>query len=402
MKPCIPQNATAEQEILGCLLLGAGFHAAPLREDHFAAPDHRLVFGAIRELAEAGQPVNVHSVTSRLTAKGQLESAGGPVARFLNGGGAGGDAILQFYFPDLEAARQNREAFLYVDKFLPEVTSFRLPAPEFAEELAARCAPIVSQEGSSAAAIVAEIEEKLNKGEELEVFPMGLRPLDDALHGGFKRGELWVIAGRTGKGKSALLIQAAAANASLGTRVVYVSLEMPRTDVLLRIVSAASGCPMPPNLGGSRKGKEYQGFVSAVCEAQSLPLTIHDGIADLAAIAEVIRNAARHEKAAIVIVDYLQLVECVGDTREQAVSEVARKLKVLAAQEQIAILTASQVNETGQLRESRAIGHHADGVIFIRGDSKDGTIELSKFRRGPLSLITGVQLDGPTSRFVAA
>jgi replicative DNA helicase len=211
-----------------------------------------------------------------------------------------------------------------------------------------------------------------------------------------------VIAGRTGKGKSALLIQAAAANASLGTRVVYVSLEMPRTDVLLRIVSAASGCPMPPNLGGSRKGKEYQGFVSAVCEAQSLPLTIHDGIADLAAIAEVIRNAARHEKAAIVIVDYLQLVECVGDTREQAVSEVARKLKVLAAQEQIAILTASQVNETGQLRESRAIGHHADGVIFIRGDSKDGTIELSKFRRGPLSVITGVRLDGPTSRFVAA
>ena len=414
MKPSIPQNATAEHSVLGCLLLGAPHYSVPLREDHFAAPDHRLVFTSILELAEAKQPVNVHSVTSRLTAKGQLEHAGGPVARFLNEGAVGGEATLRHYFPDLETARQSREAFLYADQFLPEVASFRMPAPQFAEELAMRCAPMAKEQGASAADIVASIEKTWNSGKDLEAFPTGLSSLDESLLGGFHRGELGVVAADTGGGKSVLLIQIAAANARKGNGVIYLSLEMPREDIMLRFASAYSGQANPQRRANEPTFEDYskwekadKAFRTALCEAQSLPLTIHDDVTDLAGIGAAVRSAVRHQKASIAIVDYLQLVECVGDTREQAVSEVARKLKVLAAQEHIAILTASQLNESGQLRESRAIGHHANAVVHIAEAGATNTngvrpcvIKLAKFRRGPLQSITGVGLHGATSRFV--
>ena len=414
MKLRIPQNETAEQSALGCLLMGAPHYTVPLREDHFAAPDNRLVFASILELAGANQPVDVHSVTSRLTAKGQLENAGGPVARFLSSAAIGGEATLRHYFPDLETARQCREAFLYAEKFLPEVASFRMPAPQFAEELAMRCAPISKEQGVSAADIVAGIEETWNSGKQIEAFPTGLRPLDQALLGGFHRGELGVVAADTGVGKSALLIQIAAANAKAGTRVVYLSLEMPREDVLFRIASADSGRAQPlrqlsePSLADHSNWEiAKKEFGRALCEVQFFALTIHDDVTDLGDIVAVVRSAARRQKASLAVVDYLQLVESVGDTREQAVSEIARKLKALAAQERITILTASQVNEGGQLRESRAIGHHANVVIHIAPDKaaehqsvSPCTIKIAKFRRGAVKSISEVGLHGATSRFV--
>lgn len=415
MKPCIPQNPTAEHNVLGCLLLGAPHYSVPLRVDHFAAPDHRLVFSSILEVAEANQPVDVHSVTSRLTAKGQLESAGGPVARFLNDGAVGGEATLQHYFPDLESARQSREAFLYAEKFLPEVASFRMPATQFVEGLATRCAPIAKQDRASAADIVASIQKMWDSGDGIETFPTGVPDLNDALLGGFHRGELGVVAADTGGGKSVLLTQIAATNARKGVGVVYLSLEMPREDIMLRFASACSGQPNPQSRANkltlkshSERSKADKDFRAALGDAKNLPLTIHDDLTDLASIAAAVRSAVRHQKASIAIVDYLQLVECVGDTREQAVSEIARKLKILAAQEHIAILTASQINESGRLRESRAIGHHANAVIHIAEEGarrKDGikpcAIRLVKFRRGPDERITGVGLDGATSRFVS-
>jgi replicative DNA helicase len=62
------------------------------------------------------------------------------------------------------------------------------------------------------------------------------------------------------------------------------------------------------------------------------------------------------------VVDYIQLVESAsvgkGANRETHVSEVARRLKLLTKELQVAVIAMSQLNDEGQLRESRAIGHH--------------------------------------------
>jgi len=389
MKSLIPKNDAAEQAVIGSLLMGASPYAAPLRAEHFAAPDHRLVFGAVMALADEGQPVNVLSVTSYLTAKGQLEDAGGPPARFLSADVAsGGDSHVRHYFTDLEAARRNREAVLHIHKHLGDLTSLRVDAVTFAEELAQLAAPAaVSSGGDSVAEILADIDRETEAGQAAEVFPCNLAPLDKHLEGGFHRGELGVIAANTGGGKTALMIQAAVANAEAGRKVRYFTLELPRKDITKRMACAWRGVSM----------KDGKRFASAACDLMALPLKVHQQFSELGEIAAEIRAAVRSGDCDLAIVDYCQRVSVKADTRELAVASVAQTLKNIALREDIVVLTASQLNENGALRESRAIGHEADFVLVIGEDD----VLVDKFRRGPCNVRLPCHLIGAQSRFVA-
>jgi replicative DNA helicase len=393
VKTLIPKNDAAEQAVIGSLLMGASPYAAPIRAEHFAAPDHRLVFGAVMALADEGQPANVTSVTSYLTAKGQLEDAGGPPARFLSADVAsGGESTVQHYFADLEAARRNREAVLHIHKHLDDLTSLRVDAVQFAEELAQLSAPAaVSSGGDSVADILREMEQ--TSGED-EMFPSGLAPLDKHLGGGFLRGELAVVAGGTGSGKSALLVQAAVANAAAGRRVIYYTLELGKTELTLRGASIYRNVPLP------RKTRPpfTAAMNSALCDLGTLPLHFRQDCGDqLPDILANIRAEARAGRCDMVIVDYLQLVGNKSETRELEVAGTSRALKAVAMREQIAMLTASQLNDGGLLRESRAIGHDADFVMLI----KDENIVVDKCRRGPRGVAIACHLQGAHSRFVA-
>jgi replicative DNA helicase len=83
------------------------------------------------------------------------------------------------------------------------------------------------------------------------------------------------------------------------------------------------------------------------------------------------------------------------------VSEVVRKLKLLALKFNLWILTASQVNDKGELRESRAIGHHPDYVLVIdHSDHPDSLIRIVKNRNGVRYVNAEVQMQGEISKFI--
>ena len=161
---------------------------------------------------------------------------------------------------------------------------------------------------------------------------------------------------------------AALAAANLGKAVAVFSLEMPAKDVLRRIGSNIIGA----RFKGAREhpsARELDLMSKAVHRLFDFKLTIRDRICDIDSIEAEARTLAKLKKADLVIVDYVQLVEnSVADTREQAVSEITRRLKNLALTSNLAVFTASQLNDEGKLRESRAIGQHADIVLFIEGD----------------------------------
>ncbi len=384
----IPKNETAEQSALACLLSGASPFSVPLRSEHFAAPDNRLVFDAVCAVAEEGQPVTLASVTSYLTARGELEAAGGPPARHLAADvAAGGDAVLAYYFDDLESARRNRAAVLHIRKHLADLSALRVDAAQFAEELAEVAAPVsVAANDDSAAEILAAIEAREARGEQREVFPSGLGPLDRHLGGGWHRGELAVVAGGTGGGKSALLIQAAAACANDDKKVRYFTIELPKEDVFDRMACALRGVSAP----------DIKKFNAARCALGALPLKIHGSFTTLAEISGEIRAAVRAGDCDVAVVDYIQRVSHKADTRELEVSAIARTLKTLALRENIVVLTASQLNDNGLLRESRAVGHEADFVLTIGDDG----LRVDKFRRGPHGDLLPCHLLGAQSRFV--
>jgi len=76
------------------------------------------------------------------------------------------------------------------------------------------------------------------------------------------------------------------------------------------------------------------------------------------------------------MVDYLQLMEDDGNkkgSREEIIASISRRLKRTAVKCGKVILTASQLNDFGQLRESRAIGQDADHIIYIEKVDEDDT-----------------------------
>ena len=102
----------------------------------------------------------------------------------------------------------------------------------------------------------------------------------------------------------------------------------------------------------------------------------------------------------MIVVDYLQIVTMTkADTREQAISELTRRLKLTSTAANAAIVTASQLNEDGKLRESRAIGHHSDHVVAILHDEGGSRIRILKNRRGPRDIAIPVRMRGDISRF---
>ncbi len=389
VKCAIPKNDSAERAVIACLLDEASVYRAPLTEAHFAAPDHQLVFRAVLDLTEAQQPVSIMSVRSKLESRGELENAGGDPSRFFDYGG-GGDDVLHYHFPLLESARRNREAILHIHKHLSELTSLRIDAAQFAEELSQIAAPVaVSGGGDSVADIVADIEARELLGEKRDFFTSGLDALDNLLRGGFVRGNLGVYAGRTGGGKSVGLVQSAVANAKVGRRVIYYTTELGQEE----LVERAAACYRGVSLNDAKRLRSAMGDLAA------LPLVFRkDCGVELHSIAADIRAEVRAGKCDMAVVDYIQRVSLKADSRELEVSGVARKLKDIAVSENIPVLTASQLNDEGRLRESRNIGMEADVVILI----KDESLVVNKSRRGPQgdSVFVNCRLQGERSRFV--
>jgi replicative DNA helicase len=382
----IPQNPAAERAALGTMLFGASPYAVPIRVEHFADPAHQLVFRSVAELAGQGLEVGVPTVTTHLTASGQLAHAGGPGAVTALLASTTGNKVvtLRYYFDQLEDVRQVREVYLAVNAALPELVANRLSPSAFIEDLQARVTPVNTSTGKTAAEIVEEMEKEMMDGP-AEKFATGLKPLDLHLGGGISRQEVFVVGGQTSRGKSALLVQAAAAALDAGRPVVYFTLELPRKTILKRVAACRSGIhPKHPN------------FRHALCDAIGLPLVVNDQLGTLEEITAAIRGAARYSKTAVFVVDYLQKVDADADNRELQVAAVSRRLKTLAMQENVAIFTASQLNDDGRLRESRTIGHDADVVVIINEDE----LFVDKFRNGERNVNLPARLDGPCSRFV--
>lgn len=129
----VPQNTTAEQAALACLLDQATL-SVPLTESHFFTPANKIVFNTIKELHERGQPVSIMTVRVMLEAKGLLEQAGGDPSRYFDFGG-GGDAVLDYYYHHLEDVRCNREALLFINSAMEDLSKCRINAKDFVAQL---------------------------------------------------------------------------------------------------------------------------------------------------------------------------------------------------------------------------------------------------------------------------
>ena len=242
--------------------------------------------------------------------------------------------------------------------------------------------------------------------------PTGLKVLD-AVTGGWEAGQLIVIAGRPGMGKSALLNCFVEAAARSGVPVCLFSLEMSRTEVAGRLLVGNSGIKAGAAKCGTLNAGDWETIEKARASLSELPITVCDSpYMSVRDIRSQVLPLHKQGKCDMVAIDYLQLIEVTAtnnrnELREREVAKMSRALKGLAKELEIPVVLLAQLSRAAEsradktpilsdLRESGAIEQDADVVIFIdrpemRGETliadsipaKDaGRLIIAKHRNG--------------------
>ena len=207
-----------------------------------------------------------------------------------------------------------------------------------------------------------------------QTIKIGFPSLDGVL-GGFEQGGLYVIAARTGVGKSAFGIAIADMLAKINS-VLYVSLEMSTKELSARRIAAIIDCPYSKLLSSSTTDAEDVS-ISQSCSVLS-KRKLHLADVSSLSVAEL-GILAQNAKADIVIVDYLGLLSSANPKVSEyaQITEISRDLKQLAKRLNCVVLALCQLNRestvTGadkipklsQLRSSGAIEQDSDGVLLL-------------------------------------
>lgn len=254
----------------------------------------------------------------------------------------------------------------------------------------------------------------------------GLPDLDAKLDGGFRPGELCIIAGRPGMGKSTLGMDIAR-HASLheGIPGLFVSLEMSLGQLALRVLAAEARVGMSDLKRGLVAENEVP-LIEDVIErlgpdsALKVWASTTGSYADIAA---VVTSAVRRVGIRYLVVDYLQLLSSTGESgrreqsRQEIVGAISRELKRVALRFGLVVFAVAQLNrgpeqradkkpQMADLRESGALEQDADYVIVVdRPEQRDptdrpGEADLHGLKnRSGAEFVATVVFEGPYSQF---
>ena len=255
----------------------------------------------------------------------------------------------------------------------------------------------------------------LQKPETMSI-QVGLSDFDRKL-GGFRAGQMVVIAARPGMGKSVFASQIAVNNAVRNIPVLFLSLEMSGTEIASRIVSGHLGISSTA-LQERRLTDEDWSALNNAPENMDIPLYIHDKAdMDIAGMRALIRKYTRTYGVKLVLIDYIGLINEPKDgneNREQQVARMSRFFKTEAKEQDIPIIVLAQLNremekrgskmpQLSDLRESGSIEQDADTVIFLHRPEMVGleTMPDNTSSAGKIIINVAKRRSGTTGSIVA-
>jgi replicative DNA helicase len=380
--------------------------------DDFTMRRHQVLFQVAAAMQKTGIAPTLHSVLASLMESGGLTDIGGISAVTDMGDGiprvSSGEALAP-YCRSIRTVSIRRRGYLEADRLRAAVESGEVSPDEFAEA-SKRLRDLQSTlEDSSAGLSIADAIEScggmaaiLSPPQIVVPVPwMWLRKLLPG--GGFQPGQLWTLAGRPGTGKSAAAVQLAAYAAQRGCRVGVFSLEMPRMEILQRLMAMLCQVPLVKIQSGTTSAEDQRAIYAAMNDLDRRHFEIFDDVHTLNGILR--RIADRKKRKAgydLVVVDYIGQVSPPkrAENRTNEVAQVTRGLKLAAMEHRVTVLALSQMNrgieqdkspnrepEMRDLRESGSIEQDSDGVMFLHPDRKDKSLIrllVKKQRNGPV------------------
>lgn len=404
MPPAVPMNAQAERGALAAILNNfENLEAMSWPEDLFFNEAHKIILQTVDRVKKAGGK-SLFDLEVDLVKRGLLEEVGGSqalwdISHANMDGSVENAAYHRSYLIDAHKYRNAMKAVRKAEEGLLNQTA---DIAALASELSV-ASTYLNKKHKTVHQHLEDLLLELEGKEEAEAFETGIKELDRITHGGPKRGELTTVAAESSGGKSIMLMQIALLNLLAGKRALYFSLEMSAKQVLERMLSHMSERNIRAEVQ-ARYAPAINALMANAKVMKDLPLVLEDQTTDMESIEASIREYAASGAADIAIIDYVQLVNLramtSNETREQHVSEITRKMKAMALQCNIAVITASQLNDDGKLRESRAIGHHSDHVWKVIHGDEGSILHVVKNRSGERNVSVPILMQGHISKFV--
>ncbi|WP_027342875.1 replicative DNA helicase [Hamadaea tsunoensis] len=423
-----PQDVAAEQSVIGGMLLSKDAIADVveiLRSSDFYRPAHATIFDAVVDLFGRGEPADAVTVAAALDSRGDLSRIGGApylhtllnsvptaanaayYARIVNERAIlrrlveAGTKIVQLgYGSAAGAGRDVDDVVDLAQQAIYDVTERRV-SEDFAV-LADLLQPTLD-----------EIEAVGAQGGVMSGVPTGFSDLDRLLNG-LHPGQLIIVAGRPGLGKSTAgmdFARSAAIRHNLASAIF--SLEMSKVEIVTRLLSAEARVPMHVLRSGQLSDDDWTKLARRMGEISEAPIFVDDTPnMNLMEIRAKARRLKQRHDLKLIVVDYLQLMTSPKRTesRQQEVADLSRGLKLLAKEVECPVIAVSQLNrgpeqrtdkrpQLSDLRESGSIEQDADVVILLH---RDDYYDKESPRAGEADFIVAKHRNGPTDTVTVA
>ena len=428
----MPHDDVAEQSVLGGMLLSKDAIAdvvESLRASDFYKPAHETIYEAILSLYGHGSPADAITVADELKKRGELTRVGGAAYIHTLIASVPTAANAQYYAEIVKEHAIMRRLIEAGTKIAQLGYANETEVDTLVDQAQAEIYAVTDDNAKEDYVSFSEaLEETINEIDANSNRPDGVYgvPTDfiefDELTGGLHGGQMIVIAARPGVGKSTLALdiaRSAAIHHHMAT--VFFSLEMSRTELAMRILSAEGKISMGRLKKGDLDTEGWTNLATLQGRIDSAPLFIDDSPnMTLMEIRAKCRRLKQRNDLKLVVLDYLQLMSSGKkvESRQQEVSEFSRSLKLLAKELDVPVIALSQLNRGSEqrtdkrpmvsdLRESGSIEQDADMVILLHREDMynpdsdrvgEADMIIAKHRGGPTRTIP-LAFSGKYSRF---
>ncbi|GAB3260921.1 replicative DNA helicase [Alteromonas gracilis] len=413
-----PQDVDAEQSVLGAMLISKDAIAEANEEVSgvdFYRPAHETIYDAIVDIYSAGEPADPITVAAELNRRGELGRIGGAPYLHTLAASVPIAANASYY-----AAIVREKAVLrrLVDAGT-RIAQMGYAGEGNVDDVVDRAQAEVfaigekrqSEDYSPLADIIEpaldEIEAISERDGQMRGVPTGFAEFDE-LTNGLQGGQMLIVAARPGMGKSTFALDLCrSASIANGLTSCYFSLEMGKSEMVMRLLSAEAKIPLGHIRNGGMTEDDWAKLVPKMGQVSGAPMFIDDSpnMTMMEIRAKARRLKQRHDLK-LMIVDYLQLMTSGKkvESRQLEVSEFSRQIKLLAKELDIPVVALSQLNRgpeqradkkpmISDLRESGSLEQDADIVVLLH---RDDMYEKESQRPGEADLIVAKHRNGPT------
>lgn len=403
----LPESPELERAILGALILEPD-QLSDVTEiieiSAFSDPNNGIIFSVMLSMLERGAKIDLYTLSQR------PELKGGEMLRYLSEltNAVGSGVNLLDHARQLADIEARRRLCLFGYELAARAVSDPDGVSDWAmTEITAITDRVVRSDDITPLSDVVratlddlERRQQARQAGECIGIPTGLQRLD-ALTGGWRGGQLIVLAGRPAMGKSAIMLHFARAAAASGVPVCMFSLEMPAGQLAGRMLVGSSGINSVSFRTGDVGTDDWRKLEQAGAKLSTMTVYLNDRAnININTIRSQCKAMARRGKCGMVIIDYLQLLDTstrnASTTREREIAAASRSAKLLAKELNIPVILLSQLSRKieeradktpllSDLRESGAIEQDADLVAFIDRPAMYGQTEIDAGRYGIIS-----------------